>query len=262
RSEAESINLLKRKTSESNYENNKISKQKYIHVSNREDDREDDRKGDCEGDRKNSENEDDREDDISSIGQDDKAQNLKKNFLKTTQEELITENQLFLNNLVKSFLTKDFERLFLNDEEVTINQQIELPGFLNKDTDSIYAFFKSWVSLFEKLGSAKHTIEEASKFLSYKVLRGLISKKIQELFGISNRHKRRYWAGAWRLIELLHITACPATIFIKAGLSANYLMSASNNKYDKFLQSLLNNDQVYHQTPKFNALVIQNILNL
>ncbi|CAG8816518.1 7699_t:CDS:2, partial [Dentiscutata erythropus] len=72
---------------------------------------------------------------------------------KTTQEELIMENQLFLNNSVESFLTKDFEHLFLNkNEEVTFNQHIELPRFLNKDTNSIYDFFKSWVSLFEKLG--------------------------------------------------------------------------------------------------------------
>ncbi|CAG8829036.1 14060_t:CDS:2, partial [Dentiscutata erythropus] len=44
---------------------------------------------------------------------------------KTTQEELITENQLFLNNSVESFLTKDFEHLFLNkNEEVTFNHRI------------------------------------------------------------------------------------------------------------------------------------------
>ncbi|CAG8821924.1 19228_t:CDS:2, partial [Dentiscutata erythropus] len=75
RSEAESINLLKCKTSESNYENNKISKQKHIHVSNREDDRKDDREGDYEGDRENGENEDDRED--GEDGEDDSKNNCK-----------------------------------------------------------------------------------------------------------------------------------------------------------------------------------------
>ncbi|CAG8802072.1 25935_t:CDS:2, partial [Dentiscutata erythropus] len=51
---------------------------------------------------------------IKSIELELNAQNPKHNFLETTQEELITENQLFLNNSVESFLMKDFEHLFLN----------------------------------------------------------------------------------------------------------------------------------------------------
>ncbi|CAG8829434.1 24841_t:CDS:1, partial [Dentiscutata erythropus] len=97
-----------------------------------------------------------------------------------------------------------------------------------------------------------------AEFPSHKVLRGKLSTKIQELFRISNRHERRYWAGTWWLIELLHITVCPAAILIKAGLSANYFTVTANSDYDKFLQKLLDNKKVCHKSPKLDA----NILDL
>ncbi|CAG8817367.1 16247_t:CDS:2, partial [Dentiscutata erythropus] len=121
--------------------------------------------------------------------------NLKENFLETIQEELITENQLFLNNSVESFFMKDFERLFLNNEEVTINQRIELPAKHTIEEAKLHMLVKlrrPYISL--AIIYAMEYQEANSKFPSHKVLRGLIDKKIQELFGISNQHERRYWA--------------------------------------------------------------------
>ncbi|CAG8605005.1 11977_t:CDS:2, partial [Dentiscutata heterogama] len=210
-----------------------------------------------------------------------KVERLKQAFMDTTKKELIMyNNQLFSTNSVLSFLTTNFDHLFFsNDDEVIYSPQDELPDYSIQNTESIYGYLKNWYLLYDKLGSAKHMIEESrlhmlydlrgpyislavilateykevnGEFPHYKTLRGLISNKVQTLFGVVDRHERRYWIGTWRLIEFLHITQCPAMILVKSGLTTNYFMSTTNKKYDKFLQSLLKDKQVVHQTPKFD----------
>ncbi|CAG8855783.1 6368_t:CDS:1, partial [Gigaspora margarita] len=58
----------------------------------------------------------------------------------------------------------------------------------------------------------------------------------------------------WRLIELLNITHCPASILVESDLTARYLMRNAN--YNQFLQSLLNNVEANHEAPKFSESLI------
>ncbi|CAG8794729.1 7091_t:CDS:1, partial [Cetraspora pellucida] len=71
------------------------------------------------------------------------------------------------------------------------------------------------------------------------------------------RQERRFWVGTWRLIELLNLTHCHASILIKSGLTASYLMREENEKYNQFLKNLLNDNQASHETPKFDESLMQ-----
>ncbi|CAG8827176.1 13753_t:CDS:1, partial [Gigaspora margarita] len=80
--------------------------------------------------------------------------------------------------------------------------------------------------------------------------------KIKSILQINERHERRYWNATWRLIELLNLTQCPALILVKSGVNPSFLKKASNDDYDQFLKKLLNDEEAYHKTPKFeNSLM-------
>ncbi|CAG8828002.1 12240_t:CDS:2, partial [Gigaspora margarita] len=101
---------------------------------------------------------------------------------------------------------------------------------------------------------AKENKRDKNKTSTYKALHGLVKKKVKLILRISERHEQRYWVGTWRLIELLNITHCPASILVELGLTARYLMRNAN--YDQFLQSLLNNVEANHEAPKFSESLI------
>ncbi|CAG8466760.1 10304_t:CDS:2 [Racocetra persica] len=191
---------------------------------------------------------------------------------------------------IESFLTTNFDHLFFNNSnEVSYNLSQELPTYSFQDIESIYKYLESWFSLFNNLELAKHLIEESRLYMLYNLhmpfvalavtytmkykednkvfpdhltLCSLISNKVQKLFGIVKKHKRRYWLGTWRLIELLHVTQCPAKILIKSGLTANFLMSSTYVDYNNFFKNLLNNENIFYKKPIFEVSVIQKIIDL
>ncbi|CAG8825590.1 28861_t:CDS:1, partial [Racocetra persica] len=74
-----------------------------------------------------------------------KMQRLKQTYMNTIQEELIIyNNQLFLTNLVKSFLTTNLDYLFSNNSnEVNYNLSQELSTYSFQDIESIYNYLES-----------------------------------------------------------------------------------------------------------------------
>ncbi|CAG8666299.1 12587_t:CDS:2, partial [Dentiscutata heterogama] len=156
---------------------------------------------------------------------------------------------------IESFLTMNFNHLFFdNNNKVNYDPSQELPTYSIEDIKSVDAYLEiNYATEYKKVNR---------EFPHYKTLRGLISSQVQKLFEVVERHERRYWVGTWRLLEFLHVTQCPAMILVKSGLTANYFMSTINGEYDKFLQSLLKDKQVVHQPPKFDASVIQKIIDL
>ncbi|CAG8828051.1 5224_t:CDS:1, partial [Dentiscutata erythropus] len=97
---------------------------------------------------------------------------------------------------------------------------------------------------------SKEYERDKKKLPGHKILFSLVKGKVKSILRIGERHKQRYWVETWRLIELLNITHCPASILVESGLTARYLMR--NTNYNQFLKSLLNNVEANHKAPKFS----------
>ncbi|CAG8539761.1 10661_t:CDS:2 [Gigaspora margarita] len=93
---------------------------------------------------------------------------------------------------------------------------------------------------------------------SHKTLHKRVCDKMKSMLNIEARQELRYWIGTWRLIELFHITRCPANILV---VTSRYLTRTENTKYDQVLKDLLNDDNAYHKTPKFNEILLQKLRN-
>ncbi|CAG8493516.1 3880_t:CDS:10 [Gigaspora margarita] len=176
-----------------------------------------------------------------------KALLLKNNFEVAQKNQLIVYgNKLFVKNRsIEDLLITDFSVQFsqlkytkVEVEEKMLKLLYELSG----------AYLASLVIL------AEENENDKKKSSTHKTLHGLVKKKVKSTLRISERYEQRYWVGTWRLIELLNITHCPASILVESGLTARYLMRDA--KYDQFLQSLLNNVEAYYEAPKFNESLI------
>ncbi|CAG8458548.1 30969_t:CDS:2 [Gigaspora margarita] len=216
----------------------------------------------------------------------DKATILKNKFVNTTNHQLeLYRDQLFSNNKSnENFLITNFDHLFNDDNIINFLHQ-PLPIY-STSIELLDHYFKEWALQYDQLKSAKYMVEEKmlkmvyklrGPFLSllvtfaaeyertmkrlptHKTLRGFVKEKMKSILSIDDRQERRYWVGTWRLIELLHLTRCPATILVKAGLTTKYLMRESNNNYDRFLKSLLNDNEANHESPTFDESLMQRL---
>ncbi|CAG8660607.1 25892_t:CDS:2 [Gigaspora margarita] len=116
--------------------------------------------------------------------------------------------------------------------------------------ESLENYFKEWASQYGQLKSTKMEVKEKMLKLLYpthKTLHGFVKEKVKSILEISKRYEQRYWIETWKLIELLNITYCLASILVESGLTARYLMRETN--YDQFLKSLLNNIEANHKAP-------------
>ncbi|CAG8790920.1 35283_t:CDS:2, partial [Racocetra persica] len=144
--------------------------------------------------------------------------NSKEKVIESIELELDDMDSIISNRSNKAWHLK---QVFMNttqkDNEVNYKLSQELPTYSFQDIESIYKYLESWFFLFDNLGLAKHLIEESrlhmlynlhSLFVSlaviyimkykedkkvfpdYLILHGLISNKVQTLFGIVERYKR------------------------------------------------------------------------
>ncbi|CAG8613943.1 9649_t:CDS:10 [Dentiscutata erythropus] len=213
-----------------------------------------------------------------------KAHLLKDNF------EIVQRNQFIVygdklfskNRSIEDLLIPNFNHLF-NDINV-INFSLQpLPSY-STNMESLDNYFKEWKVQYNQLKYTKTEVEEKmlkllyelrgayltlliilskeyerdkKKLPGHKILRGLVKGKVKSILRIGERHEQRYWVGTWRLIELLNITHCPASILVESGLTARYLMRDAN--YNQFLKSLLNNVEVNHEAPRFSKSLMLRI---
>ncbi|CAG8856783.1 20520_t:CDS:1, partial [Gigaspora margarita] len=168
---------------------------------------------------------------------------LKNNFEIVQKNQLIMYgNKLFAKNRsIEDLLITDFSHLF-NDTNV-INFSFPPLSSYSTNMESLDNYFKKWGVQFSQLKYTKLEVEEKMLKLLYKLrgtylallvilakenehdkkktsthktLRGLVKKKIKLILRIGERHKQRYWVGTWRLIELLNIIHCPASILVES----------------------------------------------
>ncbi|CAG8791457.1 12036_t:CDS:2, partial [Dentiscutata erythropus] len=152
----------------------------------------------------------------------------------------------------KDLLITNFSHLF-NDINAINFSFPPLPSY-SPNIESLENYFKELASQYGQLKSTKTEIEEKMLKLLYELRGAYLILLVILAEEISKRHEQRYWVGTWRLIELLNITHCPASILVESGLTARYLMRETN--YDQFLKSLLNNVEANHEAPKFGESLI------
>ncbi|CAG8694682.1 12086_t:CDS:2 [Gigaspora rosea] len=213
---------------------------------------------------------------------------LKNNFRNFRNSQLIVYgDRLFSKNRsIEDLLTTKFSHIF-NDNDV-INCSSSLPSYSTNNIESLENYFKVWSLQYDQLNSTKAQLKEKMLKLLYelgraylsllvtlaneyeqkmgklptqKTLRGFVVEKIKSILNIDDRQERKYWRGTWRLIELLNITHCPASILIESGITVRYLMISENEKYDQFLKNLLDDTVTRHETPIFDESLIQRIRN-
>ncbi|CAG8493185.1 39335_t:CDS:10 [Gigaspora margarita] len=199
----------------------------------------------------------------------------------------IREDKLFSkNNLIKKLLTENFDHLFCSDEDIIQFSLQPLP-FNLQQFDSLDNCFKEWGKQCKMLKFFKLEVQEKILKMIYKfrelllhlivslatdykgkenrspsskVLHRLVSDKIKSILLIDERQERRYWYTTWRLIELLNLTQCSVLIFVKSGVNLRFFKKATKSEYDKFLKELLNDEEAYHKTPKFDELLMDKII--
>ncbi|CAG8809891.1 13130_t:CDS:2, partial [Gigaspora margarita] len=187
-----------------------------------------------------------------------KARLLNNNFEIVQKNKLIVYgDKLFSKNKsIEDLLITNFNHLF-NDINV-INYSFPLLSSYSLNMESLENYFKEWASQDAYLTLLVILAEEykrdKNRYPTHKTLRSFVNEKVKLILGISKRHEQRYWVGIWRLIELLNITHCLASILIESGLTARYLMRETN--YDQFLKSLLNNVEANHEALKFDKSLI------
>ena len=211
---------------------------------------------------------------------------LKKTFTDITTDQLnICDDQLFSrNDSTEIFFTSDFNYLFdIGDIHLSSKP---LPAYSTSNIETLDNYFKEWIIQYDQLKLTKWKVDEMMLKMIYdlrkpfltllvaltinyeqnnrtsptsKTLCGLVTEKMMTILCISERQKRRYWSGMWRLIELFHVTQCPVNILVKARITSKFLMTASINNYDKFLKTLLNDNEVFHKIPLFDELLMQKV---
>ncbi|CAG8550627.1 25450_t:CDS:10 [Dentiscutata erythropus] len=213
-----------------------------------------------------------------------KAKILKEKFDNIMKHQLIIyKDQLFSTNTsIENFFTTNFDDLFDFDDN-SIHLSIKtITTYLSKN-ESLNLYFQGWKTQYDKLNSTRCKVElNLLKLLyklrepylslmvdeyknsikispSHKTLRKHVCDKMKSMLNIEVRQELRYWIGTWRLVELFHITRCPANILVESGLTSRYLMRTKNTKYDRFLKDLLNDDNAYHKTPEFNEILLQKV---
>ncbi|CAG8826701.1 12243_t:CDS:2, partial [Dentiscutata erythropus] len=112
--------------------------------------------------------------------------------------------------------------------------------------ESLENYFKEWASQYGQLKFTKTEIEKKMLKLLYELRDAYLTLLIMLAKG--------YKQDKNRLIELLNITYCPASILVESGLTVRYLMKETN--YDQFLKSLLNNVEANHEAPRFSKSLI------
>ncbi|CAG8496197.1 13958_t:CDS:2 [Gigaspora margarita] len=122
--------------------------------------------------------------------------------------------------------------------------------------ESLENYFKEWASQYGQLKFTKMEVKEKMLNCCIQLTNHVwfCKEKVKSILGISKRHEQRYWIEAWRLIELLNIIHCLASILVESGLTMRYLMRETN--YVQFLKSFLNNVEANHEAPKFGESLI------
>ncbi|CAG8608847.1 619_t:CDS:10, partial [Dentiscutata heterogama] len=202
----------------------------------------------------------------------DKVWLLKNTFesIQHCQFETYGDKLFFKSNLIEKLLTENLDHLFKPDEDVIhfslqplpfYSQSFELLDNCIKEWNRHYKMIKSLKDLLLRLIVAFVTDYEQKEKRNppLRTLRVLVSNKIKSILQIDERHERRYWNATWQLIELLNLMQCPALILVKSGVNSSFLKKAFNNDYDKFLKKLLNDEEAYHKTPKFDNSLMKKI---
>ena len=217
----------------------------------------------------------------------DRANALKIFFSDVIKHQLkIYGDQPFLrSDLIEIFVTSNFDELFDVDDDIRVSFE-SLPTYSIENVDSLDNYFREWVLRYNELRLTKGKVEERmlkmlyklrEPFLSllvvfsieyertngrsptHKLLRGLIGEKMRLVLGIGERQERKYWNGTWQLIELLHLTRCPASILVKARVTSKYLMASTSDDYNGFLRNLLNDEKVFSEFLVFDELSMQKV---
>ncbi|CAG8572809.1 20686_t:CDS:2, partial [Racocetra persica] len=180
-------------------------------------------------------------DSVTNILENANEKSFRKNSTANTLETLHNSNNIA--NAANLIIISKVESILYNSKEKDI-ESIEL------ELDALAVIY------------AMKYKEDNKVFSDHLTLHSLISNKVQTLFGIVERYERCYWLETWQLIELLHVIQYLAMILIKSELTANFLMSSTYEDYNNFLKSFLNNKNIFYKKPKFEASVIQKIIDL